>query len=154
MASTCMGLIIRSPNRLDLLSTARRAARGGRAPCTPAGYASWQAAALRGRRQRAAAPSALPAQAAPLGTPIRCCCILSVRRACLQAELSQQLIIKHLAYWRHVPIIYEPTIVITEACAGTLILRQASNAGGSGARCAPTGSATGTLWVLSHLANS
>src|SRR4051812_14345694 len=80
---------------------------------------------------------------APLRTPIRCDGMPSAWCACLRADISRQLLMEISAQLRNAPIIYDPTIGITEACAGGFILLLAFFAGGSGACYAPDGEREG-----------
>src|SRR4051812_1732609 len=68
-------------------------------------------------------------RALPLGTPIRC-----IRIAECQV---------HMPTGRHKPAAVDPALGITKACADTVLVRQASIAGGLGARCAPSGEREG-----------
>jgi len=101
-----------------------------RATCSsPARRCSPARRAARGGRAPGTPGPGHPEGTRPLGTPIRCIHKIDIRRTCLWTERSWQ--------WRNA------CFGTTEACTGALITRQASVAGGLGARCAPNGEREG-----------
>jgi hypothetical protein len=126
-----------------------------RAPEPPARFAFCNATALRGRqptpvalrgrRQGATAPPAPPAQGFALGNPdpmrSRDECLTHMPTGRDQPATGEQRL---YMYGRHVcgqmnAVIDNPALGTTEACAGAVIVRQASVAGGLGTRCAHSG---------------